>query len=493
MSERARSMSGRVYRALLVAYPRGFREEYGAHMVQAFEDLCRTQSRREGAWGLAKLWARTLPDLVVSAGAERSGRMFEYSPGFVRWAGVAAMFAGFLGLFYTGLFEVLAMPGVLGPDGWDAGLSESARGYVDLLSGLLGAALVTVAIAGFRALLDRRSRLARAGLVIFCVATVVSVAISAYLRLVGPQLSFEEGLPLAFVIGNYVALIGAVGMLFLSIAALKSRTRPLGLWGVLPIVLAVLGTPLPMLLVASIGGSSIGLWTTILMAMPGILLNVGWMVLGYVLWSFGGELRYAAVTVGSAHAVMGTPELMPEVSHAGSARPEGRPARASGKRGRRVLLIALSSAALLVVGGAAVGTTQIGGDPGDNFENNLVGGEGDDALDGLGGGDVVRGEGGDDTLGGGYGDDEVRGGPGNDLVSGDFLSEKEGGGSGSIGRDKLYGEAGDDSIFADEKIIVGGEKDFVSCGPGKDFAEVSPTDVVAEDCEEVVRQELTAP
>ena len=158
-----------------------------------------------------------------------------------------------------------------------------------------------------------------------------------------------------------------------------------------------------------------------------------------------------------------------------------------------VLLIALSSAALLVAGGIAVGTTQIGGDPGDNFENDLIGGEGDDTLDGLGDGDVVRGVGGDDTLSGGYGDDEVRGGPGNDFISGDYLREERGGGSGEVGRDDLYGEAGDDRIFADEKIFVGGVKDFVSCGPGDDFAEVSPTDAVADDCEEVVRQELTAP
>ena len=224
MFGQGRSVSGRFYRALLFVYPRRFREEYAAHMVQVFEDLCREQSRREGAWGLTKLWTRTLLDLVVSAGSERSGGLFAPSSSFVRWAGISAMLNGFLGLYYVGVFELLAMPGVLGPDLWDAGLSESARGALDLSTSLLGAVLATVALAGLYALLDRRSRLALAGLGMFCLSTAVSVATSAYLRLVGPRLSFEDGAPLVFTIGSVAGLIGVTGMLFLGVAALRSRT-----------------------------------------------------------------------------------------------------------------------------------------------------------------------------------------------------------------------------------------------------------------------------
>ena len=71
-------MSGRrvpilvgVYRVLLAAYPKEFRETYGPQMVQVFADLCRREERRGGAVGLARLWAYTLVDLATTAVAER--------------------------------------------------------------------------------------------------------------------------------------------------------------------------------------------------------------------------------------------------------------------------------------------------------------------------------------------------------------------------------------------------------------------------------------
>lgn len=70
-----RPLSERAYRRLLVAYPRKFREEYGAHMVQVFGDLCWEERRRAGALGLARLWVGVVPDLVVSTISERSDAM----------------------------------------------------------------------------------------------------------------------------------------------------------------------------------------------------------------------------------------------------------------------------------------------------------------------------------------------------------------------------------------------------------------------------------
>jgi hypothetical protein len=40
-NKRALAISERVYKALLTAYPKEFRGEYGSQMVQAFRDLCR--------------------------------------------------------------------------------------------------------------------------------------------------------------------------------------------------------------------------------------------------------------------------------------------------------------------------------------------------------------------------------------------------------------------------------------------------------------------
>lgn len=65
--------SERVYRVLLAAYPKEFREAYGSQMVQVFRDLCRDKRRGGGIGGLVALWARTGADLAVSALVERSG------------------------------------------------------------------------------------------------------------------------------------------------------------------------------------------------------------------------------------------------------------------------------------------------------------------------------------------------------------------------------------------------------------------------------------
>ena len=64
------SISERVYRLLMRAYPKEFREMYGAQMEQAFRDLCREETRRGGV-GLARFWVRVGLDLVSSAIVER--------------------------------------------------------------------------------------------------------------------------------------------------------------------------------------------------------------------------------------------------------------------------------------------------------------------------------------------------------------------------------------------------------------------------------------
>jgi hypothetical protein len=74
-SSRVPSVSERVYKALLVAYPKEFRRAYALHMTQAFEDLCREEQRRSGVFGLARLWVHTLLDLAATSFVERSKAM----------------------------------------------------------------------------------------------------------------------------------------------------------------------------------------------------------------------------------------------------------------------------------------------------------------------------------------------------------------------------------------------------------------------------------
>jgi hypothetical protein len=70
MSERQTSpASVRVYTALLKAYPKRFRSEYGTQMQQLFRDL--HKERRGSRSGIVLLWIRTLSDLVPTAVAQR--------------------------------------------------------------------------------------------------------------------------------------------------------------------------------------------------------------------------------------------------------------------------------------------------------------------------------------------------------------------------------------------------------------------------------------
>lgn len=93
---------------------------------------------------------------------------------------------------------------------------------------------------------------------------------------------------------------------------------------------------------------------------------------------------------------------------------------------------------------------------------NLSGGEAPDNLGGTGGGDVLLGRGGGDVVFGRGGNDVVSGGAGGDAVYGDS------------GRDVLLGGPGDDHLYADD-----GQRDSVSCGPGRDTVFADTFDMVS--------------
>ncbi|HEX6800062.1 MAG TPA: Clp protease N-terminal domain-containing protein [Ktedonobacterales bacterium] len=64
------ALSVRAYRALLLAYPPGFRRDFGDEMARAFRDSCREALAWRGPPALAPLWLRTLRDLAGSAAGE---------------------------------------------------------------------------------------------------------------------------------------------------------------------------------------------------------------------------------------------------------------------------------------------------------------------------------------------------------------------------------------------------------------------------------------
>jgi Ca2+-binding RTX toxin-like protein len=111
--------------------------------------------------------------------------------------------------------------------------------------------------------------------------------------------------------------------------------------------------------------------------------------------------------------------------------------------------------------------------------DHLNGGSGNDRITGRAGNDVLNGGPGDDTIAGDAGNDVIDGGPGDDVLLGGAGNDTITGGPGA---DVIAGGAGNDVIYA-----LDGEVDHISCGPGRDRVQADASDVVASDCEKVVR------
>jgi hypothetical protein len=159
----------RLYRALLIFYPRQYRREYGTKMVQVFGDQCREEQRKRGLVGLVELGFRTVADLVVTAFQERSTstsekirRQLYREPKNTRWSK--------FGLVYACVFIVFCLAAYL------AGTSSAAI-LPALAAGIMGASfeladLVYARRRGLAALLRLVSMLALASGAIFQMANL---------------------------------------------------------------------------------------------------------------------------------------------------------------------------------------------------------------------------------------------------------------------------------------------------------------------------------
>jgi hypothetical protein len=90
------SVSVRIYRALLVAYPKKFREHYETQLVQVFRDSFKDAYHQNGMTGVIDLWLHTCADLLVTALMERisEGSQYIISPKVILWGGLASVFGG---------------------------------------------------------------------------------------------------------------------------------------------------------------------------------------------------------------------------------------------------------------------------------------------------------------------------------------------------------------------------------------------------------------
>jgi hypothetical protein len=313
--DRLLRISERVYRSLLLVYPREFRDTYGPQMIQVFGDSCRAEMGKMGLFGLLALWVRVLPDLVSTAFTERGCRAasdgtfvlpFAGSPRIVRWGGVSAVAGGvcaLVSLFLDDLSLIYFDEPVFNAFASYHSGASSYPPFVVLLHpivseflGTLASLLLVTAFIGLYAMVSRRSgRIALWGGSMMCFAFVILLVMAgsnAYRMFVTFSGNFGHVAtnPLIYIldIGAPVLLIGA---LLLSLAVL--RTGALGGWSILPLALMPLGILLRLLLLRlgyPVSDAPLalreGIGTMAITELPDIVSYLGWMLLGYLMWRF---------------------------------------------------------------------------------------------------------------------------------------------------------------------------------------------------------------
>ena len=328
---RAVSVSERLYRALLAAYPKEFRRSHGREMTQVFRCMCREEVASGERGQLARLWVRTLLDLLATALAERIKQalgistLVGSSSTLGRLSGAAVAAGGVLLIAYGVLSwvnealqygEVTAIGGERRGPRWALGLvyDVSSLLFIGGLAGLFG--LVERA----RRARPRRAGSVRslslsvawcsavAGIVLIGLAAVATVANVVQLSTVGevtiggpggiPRGSFVD---VALAIVAWLALSGLpLGIVLLGVAVL--RWGLLGRWSVLPLAIGLLMKPLlgyfTFYLLALIKGADISDGDIVLNPAPwpdwsgfyvyvvdSAVIGTSWVLLGWVLLS----------------------------------------------------------------------------------------------------------------------------------------------------------------------------------------------------------------
>jgi hypothetical protein len=249
------SAAEHLYRLSLAAYPPAFRRAYGEPMAQVFGDCCRSAWRHGGTSGVLDLWARALFDLVRTAPAERVKEAWQMSPRTIlsRWAGPAAILGGLLWIW----------------------LLVGSRDNVERDPLVLFMLVPVLFLAGVASLATRRpSWLSMAGLIVSALGVLVWAA--------GP---FVEQDWWFFFVGGVLLISLGTGLVGFS----TMMTGVLSRWRAVPLIIGLWPILLQVTNPYQYAWADPNGWLGDVQHILFVAYGLGWMLLGYALWSSAGR------------------------------------------------------------------------------------------------------------------------------------------------------------------------------------------------------------
>lgn len=255
------TFSIRIYQLLLHAYPAEFRQEYGAHMMQVFQDCCLRTVRQGGGNGMVRLWVVTLLDLVQSVISEhRQKETYMSRSRFIRLSGWALIVGA-----------IAFLPGFIGMLFWEARTFDWSTPPMQLaaFAVFLAPILTAVGLAGLRV----RYKVGSAILLFGIVIGLILIIGGALVQFLTTDYSVSETYYYVWLGGVFVLY---VGLSIFGILALIEK--PLPRWNWLPLAAGVWLPLMPLL--AGIMEYSLSL--TIIIAGL-VLMTIAQVMLGYIL------------------------------------------------------------------------------------------------------------------------------------------------------------------------------------------------------------------
>lgn len=258
-----------LYRILLTLYPKDFRDEYGPHMVQVFQDMSLRAYRQDGSDGVFRLWAITLFDLVKSMIEEHLQKETNMNKStFIRisgWSlilGAVAFAFLFLGLYLDEHYPLLH---------W-----EKNYGIVSYWSGLVVAPFLTaIGVLGMRSRYG--NTIGAGGRITLLVTTIAGLGLTSvgilgeFLDLFG-RYSDTPYMLLVYGTGVIMFCLALFGFMALS-------SKPLPRWNGLPILAGIV-FPAMLVVVFGLGLETSFDWFT---AVGLAIQFLAMIVLGFVL------------------------------------------------------------------------------------------------------------------------------------------------------------------------------------------------------------------